>query len=199
MSILSQRLDPRIERGARGGPANKGRRRAVARSGRGKTNYTWAQALRSWEVQHGIQSVAQAESLLAMWHVVNFTPYEGFLFRDWSDYKANKQNSTLTLISGTTYQLQRAYTFATITHKRDIKRPASGVQVYSAADALLTASIDLTTGIATVPSGTPAYWVGEFDIPVMFMDDELSYELEPGAPGAPSIVMPVVRIEEIRL
>lgn len=199
MAFLEQRLDVRIERGARGGPANRGRTRVVTRSGRSKSNFLWSQGLRTWEVQHGIRSAADAEALLALWHVVNFTPYEGFLFRDWSDYRASQTNSTLTLISGTSYQLQRAYTFASITHKRDIKKPDAGVVIYDAGGSPLTATVDATTGVASVPSGTPAYWVGTFNVPVFFATDEWVYDLEPGSPGAPAVILPTVQIEELRL
>ena len=54
------------------------------------------------------------------------------------------------------------------------------------------------TGIATV-TGTPSYWVGQFDVPVTFVDDSIeSIEID-GNPGEGSelLGLPSIRIEEL--
>jgi uncharacterized protein (TIGR02217 family) len=178
MSFLEQRIDSRIERGALGGPTNRGRRKVYSTNGRLVQQFDWTTPVHEYNVAHGMRSAADFAALQAMWYVVHFTPYEGFRFRDWRDYIATATNSTLTLISGNQYQLQRAYTFASITFKRNITKPNSGVAIFEAGGTPCTATVDTVTGIATVTAGTPAYWTGTFDVPVTFKDNEFMEELD---------------------
>lgn len=196
MAFLEQRIDSRIERGARGGPTNAGRLKPYLASGALRQVFTWAQALHSYDVSHGCRDAADLESLRSLWWVVNFTPYDGFRFRDWRDYRGVKGTTALRQITSTTYQLQRTYTFGGITVTRDIVKPVAGVQVYNSSDSLLTSSLDTTTGIATVATGTPSYWTGEFDVPVTFADNEWIEDTESTSAGALPI-LPTIKLEEL--
>lgn len=198
MAFLESRLDPRIERGAKGGPTNRGRRKVYSSSGRLRQAFEWSAPLYEFDVSHGMQSDAGFESLLSMWYVVNFTPYEGFRFRDPRDYIATATNSTLTLITGNTWQLERKYTFASVTHKRSIKKPNTGVAIFDVGGSPCTFGVDTTTGIATVTAGTPSYWTGTFDVPVTFKDNALMATLESAQGNTAAIADPVL-LEEIRL
>lgn len=199
MAFLEARINSRIERGAQGGPTNRGRVKVYTVGGNLRQQFGWTRPLSEWDISHGMKTPADAEELLALWHVVNFTPFIGFRFRDWSDYRATAANSALRLISGTTFQLQRAYTFASQTFKRDIVKPdpAVAIQVLDAGGTALTATVDYTTGQVVVASGTPATWVGFFDVPVTFADNEWVTQLEASAAG-PLIVTPTIKLEELR-
>lgn len=196
MAFLEQRLDSRIERGAIGGPTNRGRRKIYSASGRMQQVFEWTAPVHEYDVAHGMRSAADFDALRSMWYVVNFTPYEGFRFRDWRDYIATATNTTLTNISGNTYQLQRTYTFGGATFKRDIKKPNSGVAIFEAGGSPCTFSVNTVTGIATVTSGTPAYWTGSFDVPVTFKDSEFLEELD-GDIGALSTRPRSILLEEL--
>lgn len=195
MAILAQRLSTRVERGAKGGPRNKGREKAYTRAGLLRQRMTASRPVHVWDVSHAGLGAQDFEDLRALWYVVNFAPHDGFLFRDWSDYQANQTNSALTLISGSNYQLNRSYTIGASTFKRKITRPDSGVAIYSAGGTLLTATVDTTTGIAAV-TGTPSYWVGTFNVPVTFLEDDWVTELETTPAGVLPLPGPI-RLEEV--
>lgn len=198
MAILAQRLDTRIERGARGGPTNRGRVKVYTGGGSLQQSFMWSQPLHAWEVSHAIKSLADYESLRAMWYVVNFTPYDGFLFRDPSDYVATATNTALVLVTGSTYQLYRKYTFGGIDFLRKITRPDASVAVFNASNVALTVSSqDSTTGRVTLASGTPSYWTGTFNVPVTFADNEWIAEMEASS-GGPLAVCPSIKLEEVR-
>lgn len=205
MAFLEQRLSQRIERGASGGPVNRGRQMVRSAGGRMRQVFTWPEPIHTYTVSHGVLGQAQLEELRSLWYVVNFHPYEGFRFRDWSDYRATQANSRLTLITGATYQLQRVYTFVGVEFIRKIQKPVAGAVVYrlrSTVTTVATASIDTSTGIATITghvSGDTYTWAGEFDVPVTFSDDAWVQQLEAmNAEGAVA-TMPAINLEEIIL
>jgi uncharacterized protein (TIGR02217 family) len=204
MAFLEQRLDPRITRGATGGPTNRGRTKNYTAGGALHQNFQWSAPLFRYDVSHGLKSQTDAEALLAMWHVVNFTPYEGFRFKDWADYQLSKTNSRLLFLTGSTWQIQRVYTSGATSTYRDIKKPLSGVVIYrtrSGVESTATATIDTTTGVATVSghaSGDTYTAVGEFDVPVTFAGDDWVAELE-GTTANLSHIMPAIELEEVRL
>lgn len=198
MAFLESRLSPRIERGSSGGPTNPGRTKAYTRSGKLSQGFAASAPIHKYDVSHGIRSAEDFAEVQALWYVVNFKPYAGFRFKDHRDFVATRANTTLTLISGSTYQLQRTYTFAGESFVRDIFKPVTGtVTVYNAAGTPLTATIDYTTGQADV-SGTPDSWAGEFDVPVTFVDNEWMSDLEVHTDNLHVRSQPI-KLEEIRL
>jgi uncharacterized protein (TIGR02217 family) len=205
MAFLEQRLSERIERGAVGGPVNRGRRMTRTNNGRVKQVFNWAAPLHEYTISHGVLSGTAREQLLAMWYVVNFTPYEGFRFRDWSDYTATQSNSRCTLITGSTYQLQRVYTVHGLEYLRDITKPVSGAVIYRTRSAVITTAshtLDTATGIATISGhvgGDTYTWAGTFEVPVTFSGDEWVQLLESNAGGAVVVTSPQIKLEEIRV
>lgn len=198
MAFLESRMSARIERGAKGGPTNRGRRKVYSTSGKMNQVFEWSAPISEFDISHGILLPDGYAEIEAMWHVIHFTPYSGFRFRNWADYQAVKANTTLTNIVSNTYQLQRKHTFASITYKRNIYKPNSGVTVYDSSDVACTASVNTATGIATVTSGTPSYWIGTFDIPVTFKDNDLMMRLD-GTTSNLLLVADQIILEEIRL
>ena len=198
MAFLESRMSSRIERGAKGGPTNRGRRKVYSTSGRMNQVFEWSAPISEFDISHGILLPDGYAEIEAMWHVIHFTPYSGFRFRNWADYQAVKANTTLTNIVSNTYQLQRKHTFASITYKRNIYKPNAGVTVYDSSDVACTASVNTATGIATVTSGTPSYWIGTFDIPVTFKDNDLMMRLD-GTTSNLLLVADQIILEEIRL
>ncbi len=205
MAFLEQRLSERIERGATGGPVNRGRRMSRTASGRMKQVFSWAAPLHEYTISHGILDGARREQLLSMWYVVMFTPYEGFRFRDWMDYQATQENSRCTLITGSTYQLQRVYSVYGLEYVRAVTKPVAGAVVYRTRSGVVstaTATIDTTTGIATITghlAGDTYTWAGQFDVPVTFSGDEWVQGLESLPAGGAVVSTPQIKLEEVRL
>jgi uncharacterized protein (TIGR02217 family) len=198
MAFLEQRLDSKIEHGAKGGPTNPGRVKAYTRSGKLSQGFYASMPIHRYDVSHGIRNKADFQRVLDLWYVVNFTPYEGFRFKDHRDYQGTRANTALTLVSGSTYQLQRAYTFGASTFLRNIYKPVEEtVIVYDADGDVLDSTVDYTTGIATV-TGTPDSWAGEFDVPVTFTDNEWASSLEVHTENLHLRIDPI-KLEEIRL
>jgi len=206
-TFLEQQLDVRITQGARGGPVG-GRGMVRRPSGWLDQEFHRSMSLHRYDVSHGVKSNAQFEIVLAMFYVVQFTPYLGFRFKDWRDYVATLANSRATFISGSTtqLQLQRVYAIGGVEHLRDIKKPTASpaATVYrtrSGSTASIGATVDTTTGIATISGhvgGDTYSWTGQFDVPVTFTDDEWIAELQ-GSTNRLFAVSQPIKLEEIRL
>lgn len=206
MAFLEQRLNPRIEQGASGGPVNRGRQMVRSAGGRLRQVFTWPEPLHEFTVSHGLLDGVRLEELRSMWYVVNFTPYEGFRFRDWSDYIATQANSRCALLTSTTLQLQRIYTFAGIDFVRKVSKPVAGAAIYRTRSGVVStvsgATVDTTTGIATITghtAGDTYTWAGQFDVPVTFSGDEWVQQLETMGPDGAIALMPSVKLEEVPL
>ena len=201
LSFFEQRLDARITHGATGGPTVPGRVKRYTASGRLSQNFSASRPIHHYDISHGLRSRDDYQIVLDLWYVVMFTPYSGFRYKDWRDYQATRTNSKLTLISGTTWQLQRRHVAGSIEFLRDIVKPCASpaVVIYDASGTPLTATVDTATGIATVPSGTPATWAGEFDVPVTFTDDEWTGSSLEVATSNLHVMSGPIKVEEIQL
>lgn len=104
-----------------------------------------------------------------------------FRLKDWSDFEAVDELITeLGTGAEQVVQLSKAYTFGPVGITRPIRKPVDGTVVISANGSPITAAIDSTTGVATytAPDGAVVRWSGEFDVPVMFADDELPFSFD---------------------
>lgn len=198
MAFLESRMSDRIERGATGGPTNRGRQKAYVNSGRMSQDFSWSEPLWEFDISHGILLPDGYAEIDAMWHVVNFTPYAGLRFRNWFDYKGVKGNTSLLALGGGDFQLRRKRTFASVSFHRDVKKPNADVVIYDASDVACTFVLDNATGIAAVSSGTPSYWIGTFDYPVTFRDNEMKARLDGTTSNLILVSEPII-LEEIRL
>lgn len=198
LPFLEQQLDTKITQGATGGPTVPGRVKRYTASGRLKQNFSAGAPIHRYDVSHGLRSRADYQTVLDLWYVVMFTPYAGFRFKDWRDFRATRDNTKLTLVTGTTWQLQRRHVAGGIEFLRDIVKPRAGVVIYDAGGTPLTATVNTTTGTADV-TGTPASWSGEFDVPVTFTDDEwVGSSLEVTTANL-HVMSSAIKLEEIRL
>lgn len=203
MAFFEQRIDPRITVGAKGGPQWS---TAVARlpSGRRYTNRNWQYPLHRYDVSHGVRSSADFEALRAFFMVV-YGRADGFRFKDWSDYRCTQATSSLTLVSGNDWQLNRVYAVGARSFVRPIRKPVAGtVVVYRTRASVVSqaaATIDAATGIAAITghAGGDTYtWEGEFDVPVAFVSDFADVEIIGGGAALLSN-WAGVQVEEIRV
>jgi len=148
---------------------------------------------------HGVRSKSDFQTLIDAFYVCMFTPYVGLRVKNWQDYQATSTNSRVLQVTGTTYKLQRKHTFGGVSYYRDIKKPITGkVAVYNASNALLSSTPDYTDGTVVVATGTPAYWIGEFDLPMAFTDNSWKARLEVSTYNL-HIVNDPIMLEEILL
>jgi uncharacterized protein (TIGR02217 family) len=203
MAFFEEQFDVRLSYGARGGPVWS-TSVAKVQSGRRSANRNWSAPLHRYNVGHAVKTNEDFEIVRSFFYVV-FGQYDGFRFKDWSDYEATQANSSATLITGNTYQLQRKYTVGNRTFLRKIQKPRPGVQVRrlrSGTWSNATATVDTTTGIATISghiAGDTYAWVGEFDVPVAFMSDEMEAEIVDQGDDEFLVRWPQIIVEEIRL
>lgn len=197
MAFWEHRISDAIARGSRGGPRSR-RTKVYQNSGRLVQNFEWLRPLHSYDLSYGIKTQEDFEQVRAAFMIVHFTPYEGLRMRDWGDYKATRSNTSVLSLGGGLWQLRRRYSLGSINFDRNISKPNSGALVYDAGGTLLTATVDTTTGIATV-TGTPTSWVGTFDVPVTFSNDSLeNIELD-GNEGSELQGLQSIPLEELLL
>lgn len=205
MTFLDSRLDARITAGAKS-TVKASRIKVYTASGHLSQQFNWSTAKHTMDVSHGVRSRADYQTLLDFFYVVMFTPYTGFRVKDWRDYTATQDNSILTFITGSTWQLQRKHTVASVSYLRDIKKPvASTVVVKRTRSAVVStvagATVDYATGIVTIGdhvSGDTYTWEGEFDVPMTFVNDEWAGDLEVSTQNL-HVMSDQILLEEIRL
>lgn len=104
----------------------------------------------------------------------------GFRFKDHVDYQASVENiGTSDGSTDETMQLIKTYTFGSESTVRAIKKPVAGTVSLFEDGVPLASSVDTTTGVVTFTSsvGKVITATFEFDVPVMFVDDDLQFNL----------------------
>lgn len=179
MAFLEERMNAKITAGSVGGPTQPSRTKVYTAGAKLKQNYSAQMPIHRYEVSHGVRTRADYQSVLDLFYTVMFTPYDGFRFKDWGDYQLTQANSSLTLVSGSDYQINRVHTLGAVTFVRPIYKPVDGTIVVkrnrSGAISTATATVTATTGIAAISgheSGDTYTCEGEFDVPVTFSNDE---------------------------
>jgi uncharacterized protein (TIGR02217 family) len=134
------------------------------------------------DCSHSIKTLEQHQELLKFFRSVAGR-FVGFRFKDWSDYKCLPTEGVTTLVSGTTYQLNKLYQIAVGYNEiRKITKPVSGtIIIYRTRSSVTTnitgtSTINHTTGQVTVTShqaGDTYNWEGQFDVPCRFDTDSM--------------------------
>jgi hypothetical protein len=195
MTFLNQLIDNRVTRDCDFYVEHPSRKKNYAAGGNLVQTFGDSPPKHFVNLSYGIKTRAQYSELYDAFYVVLFTPYTGLLAQNPADYLATATNTTLTNTTGTLWQLQRKHVFGGITLKRNIKKPASGVLIYNASNVLLTATVNTDTGIADV-TGTPAYWVGTFYLPMTFKDNVWKARMESSQNGGLVVPEPIM-MEEV--
>ena len=168
MAFIETQFPTDISLGATGGPGFQTDVIAV-NSGFEQCNANWEDARCAFDVAHGVKTQAQLDTLIAFFRVMKGKA-NGFRFKDWSDYKVTSGQGIFTQIDSTHFQMWRRYTTAGNNSDREITKPVSGTITVNGGT---VASIDYTTGIVTMTTGTPTSWTGEFDVPMRFDIDQM--------------------------
>lgn len=103
-----------------------------------------------------------------------------FRLKDWSDFEVEDELIGTGTGSPQTVQLARLYSFGSQTISRPIRKPVNGSVVITANGVPISATIDYTTGEATFTAtlGQITRWSGQYDVPVYFEDDKLSFSFD---------------------
>lgn len=105
----------------------------------------------------------------------------GFRFKDHADFQLTAETIGIgTGAADQTLQLIKTYTFGSESTVRNIIKPVSGTVELFEDGAPLASSVDTTTGIVTFTAtlSSPLKVITatcEFDVPVMFMNDDLQF------------------------
>lgn len=154
---------------------------AYSQAGQRYTNLYDVEPVREWVFAHPPRSAADFLELRAFFLAVR--GIDSFLFKDWSDYMATTSNTSLTLISGSTYQMNRIYVAPGRTTVRPIYKPKAGALIYRTrsgvtTDITGTSTVSTTTGqvvVASHVSGDTYTWAGFFYVPAYFSAPEASF------------------------
>ena len=132
----------------------------------------WTQSLAEFEFMNAWRSNREANTtynwfaLLELFNVCMGQLY-AFRFRNWQDFTDSMAGGTgtVSMLTGTTWQMTKTYTLGSNTYVKTIYKPRADAVVVGA-----SGTIDTTTGIIT-SSGTPTGWTGSWDLPCRFADD----------------------------
>lgn len=156
---------------------------AYGQAGQRYTNLYDTEPVREWVFSHPPRSAADFEAFRAFFLAVR--GIDPFLFKDWSDYIATQQNTSLTLISGTTYQMNRLYVAPSRTTVKPIYKPKAGAQIFrtrsgSTTDITGSSTVITTTGRVSITghAGGDTYtWSGFFYLPAYFSAPEATFNV----------------------
>lgn len=151
------------------------------RSGRDKRNANWTLPLGRYSILY--EAIRPEDHMLVRGaHMACMGSLIAFRFKDWSDYIATDEAIGTGTGSSQDLQLTKVYDFGPLSISRDIVKPVTGTVVIYVDGVPTAATIDYTTGIATLTAtnGAAITWSGEFDVPVRFDSDRL--DCEPVAP-----------------
>lgn len=136
------------------------------------SNQNWEMPLYEGDVGYSVRDQADLDDLLAFFHGVA-GGQNGFRFKNWNDYTVTGAQGTVLQLTGSTWQMQKTYTFGALTKARKITKPVSGTVSVAGGGSY---SVDYATGIIThtgSPTIAPTSWTGEFDDPVEFVGDKM--------------------------
>jgi uncharacterized protein (TIGR02217 family) len=172
MAFADVQFPPRISFGAQGGPVWQ---TSIARvySGREYRNRTQSVPLSRFDVSHAGKRTNDWEAVRDFFYNMGGRA-TAFRFKDWTDYRATVAQGVFIMLTSTTFQMAKRYAVGAITFDRPIYKPIAST---FASVGGVSATLDATTGIVTVSSGTPTAWAGQFDIPARFDIDQLPTQI----------------------
>lgn len=170
----SPRFPDRVSFGAEGGPAYS---TDVVRNSGGYEyrNQVWLYPLHAWVVGYDARLDANFATVRKFYRAMKGRA-NSFRFKDWTDFRCPDQSGSgrFAAIDSTHFQMFKLYNNGSPQEQRKITKPVSGTITVTGGAGV---SIDHTTGIVTVSSGTPTDWVGQFDVPCRFDTDKMDEQI----------------------
>ena len=181
MAFIEERLLNRIAYGFTGGPSFLTTKVSLL-SGRVARNAERSQPLYVFNAPYGAIQQEHFDLVVSSFNAC-LGGLHSFRFRDKTDHTGTTETiGTSTGGADQELQLIKTYTFGGQSTVRTIKKPVAGTVSIFEDGTPLASTVDTTTGIVTFtgnltsPLGviTATY---EFDVPVMFMDDDLQFSI----------------------
>lgn len=190
MSFDEVQFPARISYGSDGGPMRQTHIIQTA-SGYEVRNTAWEQSLHTYNIRYGLKTYNDLHDVKSFFEARQ-GPLRGFRYKDWVDFKSCAPQTALSNLdqqigvgdnTTTAFQLVKNYTSGSRTYSREIKKPVAD-SVVIAIDGVNQTSgwvVNTATGIVTfntAPATNAVITAGyEFDVPVRFDSDELSFQL----------------------
>ncbi len=182
MQFTEVRFPEDISYGSTGGPEFS-TDVIVTHNGYEQRNINWSTARTKYNIAYGVKSDQQLLELIAFFRA-RYGKAIGFRFKDWSDYKAVKQEIGTGNGNNKIFQLVKSYVSGSNVYLRIISKPVyDTVKIYC--DNIVQVdgySLDRTTGKITftiAPSNGVLITADfEFDVPVRFNTDYLSASID---------------------
>lgn len=174
MAFIETRLLDCVSYGTQGGPT-WATRRVSLRSGIVRRNAQRSRPLYRFVVLYQHLKPADHQEVINAFNACRAGVF-AFRLKDWSDFEATNELVGVGTGSPQSIQLAKLYEFGTQNISRPIRKPVTAVLTDDGAP--LAASVNMTTGVATFTAsvGGIVRWSGEFDVPVMFEQDELLFD-----------------------
>ncbi len=151
-------------------------------------NAAWTTARGEWDISEALRSTNPLNAynyvVLRNQHRLCRGMLHGFRFRDPLDYK-DEGSGTVVAIDATHWQLYKSYASTPLSETQIIQKPEpvnaaspgyAGVVIAGGG----TYTLDYNTGIITKVSGpSPTSWVGQYHVPVRFVEDLPRMGLDP--------------------
>jgi uncharacterized protein (TIGR02217 family) len=176
--IADALLPDNIERGARGGP----RFSTSVFSGSNGAEFraiNWPRQLGHWSIVLGFRQDddPDLEAVMSAFYAARGRAF-GFLFKDWSDYRA--ANEPIVSIAGSAlFQLQKTYRIGQGAYARKITRPKSGSVVIRNPDGSIASGVTIEYRDGTLSGASEGQTASfEFYVPVRFDMDALQVNVE---------------------
>lgn len=173
MAFIDKRFPLEISYGASGG-AGWSTGVVVMDSGFEQRNQNWQDSRYAFDVSHGVKTQAQLDALIIFFRLMKGRA-NYFRFKDWADFDCSVTEGVFATIDSTHFQMQKRYMNGSDQDLRTITHPVTGTIAVTGGTGI---SIDYSTGIVTVTSGTPTSWTGEFDIPCRFDTDQMKVSID---------------------
>jgi len=176
--VMPVNLPWRIERDAKGGPRFN-TSIFIGANGFEYRNVNWPVQIGRWSIALGYRDDDDQDFLdvLAIFYNARGNAL-GFLFKDWSDYRAKDQMLGIVEGEPTQFQLQKVYSIGAFSYARKITRPKYGTVVIKLAGVVQTGiDVNLNTGIiiGATSDMTASF---EFNVPVRFDTDAMEIDVE---------------------
>ena len=127
MSFFEERFPSCIKFGVTGGPRFS-TSKATSQNGFTSKQRNWLYPLQSYQADNAIKNEADFEAVRAFFYNV-YGGFDGFRFKDWSDYKVADGQCVIITHDDDSKQLARAYTYGARTFIRPITKPVPGTVV----------------------------------------------------------------------
>lgn len=165
-------------------------------------------ALGSWDIGGRVVTKSELDEIIRVRRAVKGQAY-GFRWKDWGDYRVSRPESIMGQISGLLYQMYKAYIFGTLVEYRPILKPVVGKTIVWKNSVNITGacSIDTTKGqilLSSFTSGDILKFETEFDCPVRFSTDKITYSFEARDPVTEEMLfdlqsMPIEELDELEI